>query len=393
MDNLKAKKNGKIINIIKKIDGGGEGTIYKTNKPEFLAKIYKKSISQEKIQKLHFMVKNPPVDLTLKTDHILIAWPKDLLIDSQGNCLGFLMPEIQESQTLINVYSPKLREKKAPGFNWLDLHTTALNLASIIQVLHSYNYVVCDLKSDNLLVNEQGFVSIIDTDSFQIIEPKNRKVYYSAVASSEYTPPEMLEINLQTIERSEVQDRFGLAIIIWLLLFGYHPFSGNENQPNIDKCIIDGHWMYRSNSQIHPSKFSIPLNILHPALQLCFYKCFNDGHHNPDARPSAKDWVKALTKARKDLIRCSLEENHFYINKNIFYYFYGKTYGKTYGKCYWCERKLQLDGVDIFENKQDTRRNTQTITPNVNQIINHNLTSNLYTHIPHVRCSEGAVFD
>ena len=335
---LQCVNTGEKIELRQEISQSGEGKIYQTSKDGFLAKIYH-SCGREKINKLRIMVDNPPEDPTLARGHISIAWPKDLLKDTDGKCLGFLMPAIQGSQTLINVYNPHLREKKAPGFNWHDLHLTALHLALLIRSLHASNYVVGDLKPENLLVNERALVSIIDTDSFQVIDPRTGKIYLSPVASSEYTPPEMFGEVLQTVGRSEVHDRFGLAIIIWLLLFGYHPFSGkwvgDGNQPNIDELIRCGYWMYGSNSKIRPGKYSMPLKILHPDLQQCFRQCFNDGHNNPYTRPSAADWVKSLDIALKDLKHCSIEAGHYY--------------ARSYGKCYWCKRKRKLGGIDIFK--------------------------------------------
>lgn len=357
MVNLQSKNSNELIELCEEIARSGEGIIYKTNKDGFLAKIYH-SINQEKIEKLQVMVDNPPIDPTWAQNHISIAWPKELLKDGYDRCLGFLMPEIKNGQTLINVYNPSLRDKKAPGFNWYYLHTTALNVVSVIQALHHRKYVVGDLKPENLLVNERGLVSIIDTDSFQIFDSRTGKVYYSPVASQEYTPPEMFGQDLQATNRSEEQDRFGLAVIIWLLLFGYHPFSGKwlekENQPSIDELIRDGCWIYGFNSKIYPHDLSIPLKTLHPDLQKCFHKCFSDGHNNPSARPSATEWMTALDTARKSLVRCSIDLGHYYAS--------------NYGKCYWCERKQAL-GFDIFFSPASTSYSSNNVNVNPSESI------------------------
>jgi DNA-binding helix-hairpin-helix protein with protein kinase domain len=336
MIRLYCADNGESIELIEEINNSGEGRIYKTSKDGFLAKIYHK-ITKDQIQKLKVMVDNPPTDPTLAQGHISIAWPKCLLRDKYYRYLGFLMPQIKDARTLINVYNPSLRGKNAPGFNWLYLHITAMNIAFIMQAIHAKNYVVCDIKPQNILVNQRGLVSIIDTDSFQIVQPHKKKIYHSPVGSPEFTPPEMFNVDLKTVERTEFQDRFGLAVVIWQLLFGNHPFSGqwvgNGNQPNIDKLIHQGHWIYGSNSLLRPSQLSMPLNILHPDVQQCFLKCFNNGLGNPYERPSAEEWQKALESAVKDLVTCYIEFEH--------------VYAKSYGKCYWCERKEQLN-FDIF---------------------------------------------
>ncbi len=336
MTRLKCSETGELINLGKEISKSGEGRIYQTSKAGFLAKIYH-SITQDKIDKLQVMVKNPPVDPTRSQGHVSIAWPKCLLQDSYGKSLGFLMPAIGNGQTLINVYNPARREKNAAGFNWSYLHTTAKNIASIVKAIHKNSYVVGDLKPDNLLVTPNAFVSIIDTDSFQIFDRRTRKIYRCPVASQEFTPREMFGKDLQKVDRSEFQDSFALGVIIWQLLFGYHPFSGewlgSGNQPNIDQLIEEGWWMYGSSSKLRPGNLSMPLNIIHPELQQLFRKCFNDGHNKPNTRPSAGDWETALQVAISELTQCSVESEHHY--------------AKSYGKCYWCERKRKLS-YDMF---------------------------------------------
>ena len=357
MTRLKCSETGESIDLGKEISNSGEGRIYQTSKPRFLAKIYH-NITQEKIDKLQVMVKNPPADPTRAQGHVSIAWPKCLLQDSYGKSLGFLMPAIGSGETLINIYNPTFRQQIAPGLNWYYLHTTAINIASIVQALHAKQYVVGDLKPDNLLVTPNAYVSIIDTDSFQIVDTRTQKIYHCPVASGEYTPREMLGKNVQNVDRSKVQDHFGLAVIIWNLVFGNHPFSGHWSgsgkPPDIDQLIKQGLWMYGSNSKLRPGKSSMPLNIIHPELQKLFYKCFNDGHHKPDARPSAADWQKALGVAISELTQCSVESGHHY--------------AKSYGKCYWCERKRQLNGYDMFASPPGMPKPTVSPVTNKNPI-------------------------
>ncbi|MEK0180709.1 helix-hairpin-helix domain-containing protein [Microcoleus anatoxicus] len=357
MTRLKCSDTGESINLGKEISKSGEGRIYQTSKAGFLAKIYH-TITQEQIDKLQVMVKNPPIDPTRSQGHVSIAWPKCLLQDSYGKSLGFLMEAIGNGQTLINVYNPARRKKKAAGFNWFYLHTTAMNIASIVGAIHNNNYVVGDLKPDNLLVTPNAYVSIIDTDSFQILDRQTRKIYRCPVASQEYTPREMFGKDLQKVDRSDFQDGFALGVIIWQLLFGYHPFSGqwsgSGNPPNIDQLIEQGLWMYGSSSKLRPGQLSMPINIIHPELRKLFYKCFNDGHSKPNARPSAADWETALRQAISELTGCSVESGHHH--------------AKSYGKCYWCERKRQLNGYDMFASPSATPKPTVSSVTNKNPI-------------------------
>jgi DNA-binding helix-hairpin-helix protein with protein kinase domain len=343
MVRLKCENTNEYVELLNEISNSGEGIIYKTSKSGLLAKIYHK-ITSERIEKLRIMINNQPVDPTLNSQkHISIAWPKYLLLDSNNNPLGFLMPEIKDAQTLINVYNPRLRAKKASGFNWVYLHVTALNIAYIVHALHTKNYVIGDIKEQNLLVNSRGLVSIIDTDSFQIRDPATGKIYRGHVGSAEYTPPEMFNVDFSKVDRSELHDRFGLSIIIWQLLFANHPFSGqwmgSGNQPNIDKLIYQGDWIYGKSSNLRPAKFSIPLKVVHPEIERLFHKCFDDGCHQPYSRPSAFEWKESLEAAISDLVQCKVEIGHHY--------------AKSYGSCYWCKRMSQIN-YDAFSSNNKT---------------------------------------
>lgn len=328
---------GQTIHLIKKLASSGEGEVWETNCSRYLAKIYH-SITIEQSNKLLVMVANPPEDPTRSQNHISIAWPQDLLKDSKGNCVGFLMPAIKQAEELLYVYSPQYRLNKAPRFNWYYLHATAYNFVLIVQTLHAKGYVIGDIKPQNLLVNDQGLVSIIDTDSFQVNDPKSRKVYHCSVGSEGFTPPELIGKNLSAIPQTRYHDRFRIAIIIHLLLFGYHPFqhgkwTGSGNIPEPEESIRKGFWLYAQNSPFKSTENTIPLNIVHPEIKKLFLRCFNDGHISLSSRPSAKDWCEALQIAISDLTYCSKVTNH--------------SYSKTYGKCYWCERVNQIS-LDVF---------------------------------------------
>lgn len=329
---------GKLISLTKMRATSGEGEVWETSQSEYLAKIYHKP-DQERSNKLQVMLANLPENPTRSQNHISIAWPQGILKDSSGNCIGFLMPDIRQAKELLNVYNPKYRLKNAPNFNWFYLHATAYNLCLIIQALHNKGHVIGDMKPQNLLVNDRGLVSIIDTDSFQVKDPKNGKIYRCTVGTESFTPPELIGKQLLSLTQNQYHDRFRLAIIIHLLLFGYHPFQhgkwvGSGNQPEPEERIYNGLWIYKQNSLFESTETSIPLDIVHPEIKKLFLRCFNDGHTSLISRPSARDWCNTLEVAIADLIPCSHNLNH--------------SYSKVYGKCYWCDRASNLNGIDIF---------------------------------------------
>jgi serine/threonine protein kinase len=258
--------------------------------------------------------------------------------------------------------------------DWRFLHTTALNIVSIIEALHAAGYVLGDIKPQNILVNNRALPSIIDTDSFQVINPKNGKVYHCLVGSEGYTPPELIGKDFDSIEQTEVHDRFRLGVIIYQLLFGgNNPFqgkwTGTGEIPDINELICQGLWINGSTNLIAAVARTIPLEIVHPEVQQCFLKCFNDGHKNPNLRPTAREWLEALRTGNDNLTICGRVDSHYY--------------SRTFGNCYWCDRSTNL-GVDIFPgvvkaNSSAVVESTSQPQVNSNQLIG-NLLQTLTSH-------------
>ena len=328
---------GKSITLLKEIANSGEAKVWRTNQNGYLAKIYH-SPTPERVQKLAVMIANPPTEPNSHLHHVSFAWPKSALKNAQGDCVGFLMPEIKDGKELLDVYNPRRRQALKLQIDWRFLHTTALNIVSIIEALHAAGYVLGDIKPQNILVNNRALPSIIDTDSFQVKNPKNGKVYNCLVGSEGYTPPELIGKDFDSIEQTEVHDRFRLGVIIYQLLFGgNNPFQGKwtgaGETPDINELICQGLWVNGSTNLIAAVARTIPLEIVHPEVQQCFLKCFNDGHKNPNFRPTARKWLEALKVGNDRLTICGRVDNHYY--------------SRTYGKCYWCDRSTNL-GIDIF---------------------------------------------
>jgi DNA-binding helix-hairpin-helix protein with protein kinase domain len=328
---------------------GGEGEIWEikcdTNPTlnRYIAKLYKEP-TQEKFEKLEAMIKNPPDNPTKEDNHISIAWPEYLLKDCESNFVGFLMPHIRECVTLTQIYDPESRLKNNPNFHWALLNYTARNIASIVYEIHRIGHVLCDMAENNILVNPStGYVSIIDTDSFQIYDQSSGKKYKSSILGTPgYMPPEILDSTHPEIEENNFRDRFQLAVIIHLLLFEVSPFWGeppfdddDDGALNENENIRRGLWLHSKNrnTRLKHSERTIPLDIVHKKIQECFYRCFDEGHKKPYMRPSATEWFLALQEGICELIPRSCNHNHYYI---------------AYKKCYWCERSKSL-GYDVFQ--------------------------------------------
>lgn len=362
---LQRLSNAQIItpNLTTPLGHGGEARIYALEQDQTLAaKVYHQPTDAH-AHKLMAMLANPPDNPTAGQGHISIAWPVDLLVtpresltkNSPTHTVGFLMPRVTGMRPLLDFYNPKTRRQYCPLFNYLYLHRTARNIAAAMGALHARGYCIGDVNESNILVSNTALVTLVDTDSFQVPDPHTGTIYRCPVGKSEFTPPELQGQSFTDLDRTPEHDLFGLAVLIFqLLMEGTHPFSGifqgTGDPPSYEARIAAGHFPYTKRQQVPYvlAQIAQPLEILHPTLAELFERCFEDGHHNPQLRPTAQDWQDALAEAENELITCATNNQH--------------RYGKHLDSCPWCARTLALGGRDPFPSWQVVR-NKQHLQP------------------------------
>lgn len=299
--------------------GGGEGDLYKIKSPaayrSYVAKIYHPhKISKEREKKTEYLIENPPVGLS---ENGSIVWIKDALYTKNYKFSGFIMPYAKGNKLELLCLG-KLPKKIGKDWQRFDLKKPeaqqyrlriCFNLAAAIYQMHATeNYVLVDMKPENIIIQPNGLLAIVDTDSVEVIE-NDVAIFPAPVATPEYTPPEFYRNNRQkngTI--GEPWDRFGLAVIFYKLLCGIHPFAGSANPPydnlvSLHEKIEHGLFVHR---MLNKSVFSVippphrQFEKLDPGLQELFIQCFEEGHQNPEARPTADEWCSALLVAIGD---------------------------------------------------------------------------------------------
>ncbi len=321
---LKLQKNNEWIELAPNhFAGGGEGNLYHIVAPSqwtnYVAKIYHPhKLTATREEKISFLTKNPPSLHTLNEDrHPSIVWVKDALYNTQNEFLGFVMPMVKGEKLEI-LCTPKIpkklrqkwqrfdfKSKKKPLNNRLRL---AFNIATAVQQVHeNEKYVLVDMKPDNIIIQTNGLVSIVDTDSIEVIE-NGVSIFEAPVATPEYSPPEYYQhLDYDPTQKQE-WDCFGLAVILYKLLFGIHPFAASTNPPfdhlvSLDDKIKAG--LFVHNPSLNNAFKIIPpphaaFHQLDPSLQDLFIKSFVEGHQNPTLRPTAEEWCATLLFALDD---------------------------------------------------------------------------------------------
>lgn len=327
--------SGKRIVLANKIGTGGEGSVYDIKDQRgFVAKVYHQKISLQKSAKLTVMAQS-------RTEKLLslAAWPIDTLHTSpKGEICGFIMPKVYGYLPVHQLYSPRSRRTEFPHADWRFLIHTGANIARAFAAVHEHKSVIGDVNHGNIVVAPNGIVKLIDCDSFQISD-NGSQVYYCDVGVAEYTAPELLGADFSITRRTENHDAFGLAVILFHLLFmGRHPFAGTytgrEDMP-IAKAIKEFRFAYGVQGLLNNMKQppnTLPLTAVSSQIIDLFEKAFSR-QAAVTKRPSAIDWMQALDTMFLQTRVCSRSMSHYFLN--------------TLSKCPWCEMEQKI-GLELF---------------------------------------------
>jgi len=235
---------------------GGEARVYAVSEfPSWAAKVYlDERATPERAAKLDVMRNHPPRVPIGSDDHVPIAWPVELLYDlkNRERVVGFLMPRAYDVVEIIDFYNAQHRLQFNPLFDYRYLLRAARNLAATVRALHARNYIVGDLKHANILATNTALITLVDTDSFQVVDPDTQQIYPCPVRTPEFTPPELQGIATGQEILLPEHDNFGLAVLIFhLLMEGTHPFAGvyegEDDPPPFEDRIAQGHFPYGAN--------------------------------------------------------------------------------------------------------------------------------------------------
>ena len=123
----------------------------------------------------------------------------------------------------------------------------AVQIAHMINFLHSKNIIYRDLKLENLLVDENGYLVLTDFGSCKMVEDKN-ELECSFDGSVDYMSPELISGEGYGF----MTDWWSYGILIYELLYGIPPFHEGSTDRILDLI---------TNSNVrYPSKINLSAN-------------------------------------------------------------------------------------------------------------------------------------
>ncbi len=322
---------------------GGEGEVYSIEHDKSHAvKLYTVSDLTEREHKVEVMIRSGMAGQAPQ-----VAFPLSVVRRDDGRFAGFLMKNVLEHQPLHELYSPGSRKIHFAQADYRFLVRTAQNISKAIASVHAIGCVIGDINQSSILVSRAATVALIDSDSFQVTSGSER--FLCRVGVPEYTPPELQGASLAKVARTSNHDAFGLAIVVFQLLFmGRHPFVGSVRRgdiPALHDSIREFRFVYTEDRDVGmdqppgtPALSDFPVSVAR-----AFESAF--GRPTQDSRPSAQAWIGVLAELEKSLVQCSYEKLHWYPVEA--------------SECPWCAMEREL-GATLFVSPDPAER---TISP------------------------------
>jgi len=311
MNNVRGYSTGKIYSYDEKnhIGSGGVGSVYSIDR-DLCIKIYK-NYEAEHEQKILYMVANPPFNkMTAKDITNSFVWPIEAVYSLSGKFVGFTMKRIQEAVPLNFLTELRIQDYILEKYPWLNNFKKdkpealkrrliiCYNIARVIEILHkTKQYVIVDIKAENIQLQPNGNVVLLDLDNLQITK-KGKVLFHSKASTPDIAPPEGLKPKFKVSKKRILPswDVFSFSVNVYMLLTGGHPFCGelkkNRNNENQIKDLTKKRYYpmgksykkFRMIPFYHKTLKLLPLDIKH-----LFEKTFQNRK-----RPDISEWSNVL---------------------------------------------------------------------------------------------------
>lgn len=271
---------------------------------------------RSKQEKIEYMIEHQPPEGGYRNPikignmrHMIFAWPIYALYDSQNKFQGYIMGKSEGMVSLSEFFKVKERRKQNINLEWPMKLKMAKNLCEVFRYMHLNNIYGIDGNTDNFLVNkENGLLTLIDTDSFQL-KTDTGYVYENHIGFPDILPPEYRKGNHASTKEG---DFYILAFFIFkLLMDNWNPFvgklTGRAKKEGITMEDLDiiasgkGWFAYEENGYIvPPPKAPDYYKVMAPCIRKLFYESFVEGVYAPQKRPGPLEWNEGLTEAEKN---------------------------------------------------------------------------------------------
>ena len=305
--------SGSELEVIKKLGDGGQGIVYrvKYGGKEFALKWYFFS----KLRNPKDFYENIKNNIMQGAPARSFLWPIEIT-EHQDGSFGYLMNIIPQNYKKFSLF---LLAKE--NFSSVEtLVNAALNIVSGFRALHNKGYSYQDLNDGNFFISPNtGDVLICDNDN---VAPYGFSL--GVGGKCRYMAPEIVVGK----KRPDIHtDRFSLALILFLLLFGNHPLEGKRTAcPCLTEALEKKYYgsepifTYDPNDDSNCPVRGVHINVINnwPLFPDFIQKTFTEAFSNAaligadvEHRVPEKQWQEVFTSLRDKIIKCSCGSETF----------------------------------------------------------------------------------
>ncbi len=196
----------------------------KLDKKRYILKLKMANSEENHELQIHNILKN------LKHPNIV-----DFVEFNNENCINYFIFEFIDGITLwdyITSIKNFLRED--------DIKEIFIQIVKAVEFLHGFNILHCDLKLENILIDDKKKIKLIDFDLSKICNDINEYISDDMFGTSQYIAPESFDLGIY----SKKSDVWALGIIFYVLITKKLPYknelsfySSNFNRRNEFKHI------------------------------------------------------------------------------------------------------------------------------------------------------------
>lgn len=290
----KDSHNERRITLGKKLAEGGEGSVFETSLNGYVAKIYRRDkLTTNRREKLRIMISK-------SITHSGICFPEALILNSQGEFVGYLMRKAKGFELGKSVFQPKLLLQKFPKWTRKDTIDLCITILEKIEYLNDRNVILGDINPANILVVSPKEVYFVDCDSYQV------EGYPCPVGTANFTPPEAQGKDYKTFLRTQAMENFAIATLMFMIMLpGKPPYSavGGESP---EKNIRSGDFPYpltEDTDKTPPGKWGFIWSQMAYKTKQAFFETFKKGekHFAPSRRYDAHGWKGVFVAYRDGL--------------------------------------------------------------------------------------------
>lgn len=300
--------DGRLLTVVKEIGEGGQGVVYKVNlqTDNGVCERALKWYFVKKIDDPRKFYKRLEENIRIGAPSSAFVWPEVLTKWNEGEPFGYIMPLFPEGYEGFSKYL--LAKVNFPSLSVMI--DAAINIVTAFQELHNKGYNYQDLNDGNFAIRpSDGDVLICDNDN--VVAYGN---YSDILGKLRYMAPEIVRGESRP---DKYTDRFSLAVVLFMLLFGGHPLEGKKtNVPALtaqfDKIFFGTEPLFVFDD--NPN--NRPVNGLHKNVIRCwqcyptfireaFKKAFSqESLMQRKGRLLEQEWIALLMRLKSSISKC-----------------------------------------------------------------------------------------